>query len=265
MCWVVWSSEDEGASWASGVVGSGFSVWGGIVGGRPTVSVVEGTDDDIDAGMYQLDAGSWRPSSIPVSGDQAMVHSAIERPDGSALAVGAACLTSPDCSDGDGPAATFVWVSHDGGASWTEVERLDGLQDDPNSMMLTDGDVTVATIAGSDADGAVRTSLVRISPDGDSMPLAEWRWQDAESAVVEGVARSGDTVIAAIAVNEGDSYVPHLMFTDLATAQQDVLDLRLATGLCAAFGLVDIADKIFAVGVARTDDDVRPALVEITP
>jgi hypothetical protein len=96
------------------------------------------------------------------------------------------------------------------------------------------------------------------------MLIAEWRWQDAKGAVVSGVARSGDTVITVLAVDDGDSYVPHVMFTDLATAQQDVLDLRSATGLYAVFGLVDIHDSVFAVGVARADDNVQPALVEIT-
>jgi hypothetical protein len=260
---IVWSTEDEGANWKTDVIGPGLTAWGGIVGGRPSVYAVQATDNDRPTAMYQFDGGAWRLSSLPADGPRTLVSAAVEHPNGDAFALGTVCTSPPDCAPGDEPARAVVWTSRDGGASWSELERMEGLQDAPSTMVLTGGDRTFAAITGSHADGTVSTALFELTPDGDGTLFAEWDWQGAESVVVWGVARSAEMVTTAIGVDNGDGFVPHLLLTDLNSGQQDVIDLRDEAGLHATFGLAEIGDNLYAVGVARSGDEVYPAMVEI--
>lgn len=256
-------SDDDGVTWTNEFLGTGLLAWAGVVGGHATVARLDTTAAGFGLEVSQYRDGSWVISGTPATTPVDAVRTIAELDDGTAVAVGQSCEVAPaECLD----AETFVWLSDDGGSTWHDAGRIDGVPTRSATFVSVGGTDAAVAISGQDAGGAVRTVIVGVDADGRTTPLAEHRWPGASVADVSGVARVGANVFAAgrVATDEPGS-VPHLLVASTETGSTTAVDLGATFGLFAGFGLTTIDGTITVYGATNTGPTPQPALVDITP
>jgi hypothetical protein len=277
----VWSSGDGGASWVVETFPTTGVLWGGTVGGWPTMAVYGPQENGLGTSILQLRDGQWLPSLVPGLDPDSEVAAIVELSTGVALAVGDQCTTDPACGAGTEPADSsparpdsaldpLVWISRDGGQSWTDESGPYGGA--PNAQFATaatviDGQALIG-ITGSTLQGEAFFLGMNSTTDGPSWSgySTQPPWDGGATPVrIESIAALERGLVALVVATTAQEGIEYAWIYDGDTGQHSFLDMRETTGLRVTAGVATIDGVSFAYGTGECGVKLCPMLIAFRP